>query len=75
VLDSVRWVYVKNSISQRFTGRFMVRTRMRYEYGMALVTVQDVPLKDLERLILALREGLAAQPTGLRDETTVPRVS
>jgi hypothetical protein len=75
LLDSVRWVYVKNSISQHCKGLFTVRARMRYECGMALVTVQDVPLRELERLILALREGLDAQPTELRDETTAPRVS
>jgi hypothetical protein len=75
LLDGVRWVYVKNSIAQHCKGLFTVRARMRYANGMALVTVQDVPLRELERLILALREGLDAQPAELRDETTASRVS
>jgi hypothetical protein len=45
---------------------------MRYANGTVLVSVQDVPIRQVDRLIHALQEGLDSEPPALRDEMTAP---
>ncbi|MFL5345816.1 MAG: hypothetical protein ACJ8AT_13580 [Hyalangium sp.] len=68
VSDMVRWLYLGDSLNRHFKDVAPVRIDMRQESGMALVTVRDVPMAEMERLIKALRAGMDAQPFALKDE-------
>jgi hypothetical protein len=64
----VRWLYLGDSLNRHFKDVAPVRIDMRQENGMALVTVRDVPMAEMERLIKALRAGMDEQPFALKDE-------
>jgi hypothetical protein len=72
VADAVRTLFLENSFLQHFTGVAPVRLNVRTENGRSLVTVHDVPMAELERLIKALRAGLDEQPFALRDNSPPP---
>jgi hypothetical protein len=72
VTDAVRTLFLESSFFRHFNGVAPVRLNVRTENGRSLVTVHDVPMAELERLIKALRAGLDEQPFALRDDSPPP---
>jgi hypothetical protein len=68
VTDAVRSLFLGESVSQHFKDVAAVRFNVRSQDGKALITLADVPVAEVERLIQALQTGLEAQPVSLRPE-------
>lgn len=63
VADKARMLFFEDSISRGFEGIADVRFSSRSKGGQTLVSVQDVPMTEVDRLIRALQEGMNAEPT------------
>ncbi len=61
--DAARLLFIEDSLLKNFTGIGQVRITSHSKEGKTFVNLSDVPMTELERLLLALREGLDAQPT------------
>lgn len=61
--DAARLLFIEDSLLKNFAGIGPVRITSHSKEGKTLVNLSDVPMTELERLLLALREGLDAQPT------------
>jgi hypothetical protein len=68
VTDAVRSLFLKDSIEQHFKDIATVRLNARNQDGKTLVTLYDVPVEEMERLVQALQAGMEAQPASLRAE-------
>ena len=66
VVEAVRILFLKDSLVRHFQGVAPVHLDVRNQDGRTLVSVQNVPLAEVERLMAALRAGLDAQPASLR---------
>lgn len=65
VTDAVRTLFLGESVSQHFKDVAAVRFNVRNQDGKALVTLADVPVAEMERLIQALQAGMEAQSASL----------
>jgi hypothetical protein len=63
VADQARLLFVEDSLGRSFEGVAEVRFSSRSKGGKTLLSVQDVPMLELERLIQALQDGMSAEPT------------
>lgn len=63
VPDAARLLFFEDSIFRKFDKVAEVRFTARTEEGKTLLSVQDVPMAEVTRLIQALQEGLQAQPS------------
>ena len=61
--DAARLLFIEDSLIKNFTGIGQVRITSHSKEGKTFVNLSDVPMAELERLLLALRQGLDAQPT------------
>lgn len=68
VSDKVRVLFLAESLARHFQEVAPVRMDARQENGKTLVTVRDVPVAEMDRLIKSLRAGMDEQPFALRDE-------
>lgn len=63
VTDQARLLFLLDSLGRNFPGSTPVRMTSRSEEGQTLISLQDVPMKQLGKLMQALQEGMAAEPT------------
>jgi hypothetical protein len=63
VADRARLLFFSDSIERGFQGVANVRFSSRNKDGKTLVSLQDVPMTEVDRLIQALQEGMNAEPT------------
>jgi hypothetical protein len=66
VTDAVRSLFLKDSIEQHFKDIATVRLNARNQDGKTLVTLYDVPVEEMARLVQALQAGMEAQPASLK---------
>lgn len=57
-VDSARVQFLRDSLVRHFTANSRVRVNARVHRGKTLVSVQDVPLSELERFAEALLDGM-----------------
>ncbi|WPB80992.1 hypothetical protein KYC5002_17890 [Archangium violaceum] len=69
IADQARLLFIADSISTQFEGVADVRLSSRTKEGKTLVSLQDVPMTELTRLMQAIQDGIDAEPT-LADEET-----
>lgn len=62
VSDAARLLFLEDSLYRGFSGVAQVRLTSRNEEGKTLINLQDVPLSELTRLMLVIKEGVEAQP-------------
>jgi hypothetical protein len=63
VPDQARLLFFEDSIFRNFNGVAPVRLSSRSQDGKTLLSVQDVPVSEVARLLKALQEGMSAEPT------------
>jgi hypothetical protein len=63
VADQARLLFLEDSLFRRFQGVAEVRFSSRSKGGKTLITLQDVPMAEVERLSQALLDGMDAEPT------------
>jgi hypothetical protein len=63
VADQARLLFLADSLHNRFEGVAEVRFTSRNKEGKTLISLQDVPMTELARLMLAIQEGMNAEPT------------
>ena len=63
VADQARLLFLEDSLHRRFEGVGEVRFSSRSKGGKTLISLQDVPMLELERLTQALNDGMDAEPT------------
>ncbi|MFL5358843.1 hypothetical protein [Archangium sp.] len=63
VPDKARLLFFEDSLLRNFDGVAPVRLSSRSEDGKTLLSVQDVPMSEVARLLKALQEGMNAEPT------------
>ena len=63
VADQARLLFLEDSLQRRFEGVGEVRFSSRSKGGKTLISLQDVPMLELERLTQALQDGMDAEPT------------
>jgi hypothetical protein len=63
VADRVRLMLLGDSLGRTFSDVSSVRMTSRSLGGQTVLTVENVPVAQLERLIQALQEGASAEPT------------
>jgi hypothetical protein len=63
VPDQARLLFFADSISRSFDGVAPVRLSSHNEEGRTVITLQNVPMAEVPRLIQALQQGLEAQPS------------
>jgi hypothetical protein len=63
VSDKARLLFLADSLTRQFNGVAQVRFSSKSEEGQTLLNLQGVPMGEVPRLIQALQEGLAAQPS------------
>lgn len=61
--DQARMLFLADSINKSFAGVADVRLSTRNKEGKTLISLQDVPLTEVQRLMLALQQGMSAEPT------------
>lgn len=62
VADQARLLFLADSIHNQFEGVAEVRFTSRSKGGKTLISLQDVPMAELERLTQALQDGMDAEP-------------
>ncbi|WP_257460529.1 hypothetical protein [Archangium lipolyticum] len=70
VADQARLLFFADSITRSFEGVADVRFSSRSKGGKTLVSLQDVPMTEVERLIQALQDGMNAEPTLAAEQAT-----
>lgn len=70
IADQARLLFIADSISTQFAGVADVRLSSRTKEGKTLVSLQDVPMTELTRLMQAIQDGINTEPT-LSDEETL----
>jgi len=63
VADQARLLFFADSLDRNFEGVADVRFSSRSKSGKTLISLQDVPMTEVERLIRALQDGMNAEPT------------
>jgi hypothetical protein len=63
VADQARLLFLADSLHTQFEGVAEVRFTSRNKEGKTLISLQDVPMTELARLLLAIQDGLHAEPT------------
>ncbi|HYO64446.1 MAG TPA: hypothetical protein VEU33_00065 [Archangium sp.] len=63
VPDRARLLFFEDSLFRNFNGVAPVRLSSRTQDGKTLLSVQDVPVTEVARLLKALQEGMSAEPT------------
>jgi hypothetical protein len=63
VADQARLLFLADSLHNRFEGVAEVRFTSRNKEGKTLISLQDVPMTELARLMLAIQDGMNAEPT------------
>jgi hypothetical protein len=63
VPDQARLLFFEDSLFRNFDGVAQVRLTVRSVGGKTLVSLQDVPMSEMARLMTALQEGMEAEPS------------
>ena len=63
VADQARLLFIADSLDRNFSGVAPVRMSSRSHEGQTLISVQDVPMAQLGRLMQVIQESMDAEPT------------
>jgi hypothetical protein len=63
VADQARLLFLADSIVTQFVGVAPVRMTSRSPGGKTIISLQDVPLAELPRLVAALQAGMTTEPS------------
>ena len=63
VADQARLLFIADSLERNFSGVAPVRMSSRNHEGQTLISVQDVPMAQLGRLMQVIQESMDAEPT------------